>query len=492
VLAAALCLTATATVPAYADDEPLLPVPPLAESPATTSSDTPPELLAVPREGSPASYLADAPEPLPSGAPARSGGTRSLSVAETGSISGTITGLVGASDVPLPGAIVYAMQWSDYYQDYMAVAGRIADAGGHYVIPDLAPGEYFILVEDGSAELPLLPEFYEDAPIIGWATPLTVAVGADIPDVNERLEPLFKDYIAGADRYETSVEISKAGFDTGVPCVYVASGENFPDALSAGPAAAKCGGPLLLVRPSEVPSIVLEEIAYLQPGEIVIAGGPNAIAPAVETALQTIAPVRRIYGADRYETSRKIVADAFDGAKAVWLATGSNFPDALAASGAASAAYLPVLIVPGNAPGIDSPSLDTIAALAPNVVAIAGGSAVVSPGIVNQLSASGFGVAQFAGVDRYDTSLQINQAVWEPSAGAWSVYAFMANGEKFPDALSGAPLAGGLFGTPLYVVPPVCTPAGVQSHTAALGVHEVYLLGYFSKLDFDGKPFLTC
>jgi putative cell wall-binding protein len=273
--------------------------------------------------------------------------------------------------------------------------------------------------------------------------------------------------------------------------VYVASGENFPDALSAGPAAAKCGGPLLLVRPWEVPAVVLEEIAYLQPGEIVIAGGPNAVSPAVETALQAIAPVRRIFGADRYETSRNIVADAFDSAQAVWLATGTNFPDALAASGAASAAYLPVLIVPGNAPGLDAPSVQTIASLSPDTVAVAGGSAVVSNAIVQHLGSLGYGVAQFAGVDRYDTSIKINEAVWSGS-DVWSMYAFMANGTKFPDALSGAPLAGGLLGAPLYVVPPVCTPLAAQEHMQSLSVHETYLLGYFSQLDFAGRPFQNC
>ena len=237
---------------------------------------------------------------------------------------------------------------------------------------------------------------------------------------------------------------------------------------------------------------MLDEIARLQPGEIVIAGGASAVAPAVETALQGIAPVRRIAGADRYDTSRKIVADAFDSAAAVWVATGTNFPDALAASGAASAAYLPVLIVPGNAPSLDSASASAIASLSPSVVAVAGGSAVVSDGILNHIWTMGFGVAQFAGVDRYDTSLQINQAIWDTSAGAWSVYAFMANGTKFPDALSGAALAGGLLGAPLYVVPPVCTHGPVQEHVAALSVHEVYLLGLFSQLDFAGKPFQTC
>ena len=166
-----------------------------------------------------------------------------MSAAATGSISGTITGLVGPSDVPLPGAIVYAMQWSDYYSEYMSVDGRIADAAGHYVFPALEAGDYFISVHDGTADLALLPEFYEDAPVIDWATPVTVVAGVDTSGIDERLEPLFKDYIAGADRFETSVAISAAGFEAGVPCVYVASGENFPDALSAGPAAAKCGGP---------------------------------------------------------------------------------------------------------------------------------------------------------------------------------------------------------------------------------------------------------
>jgi hypothetical protein len=100
-----------------------------------------------------------------------------------------------------------------------------------------------------------------------------------------------------------------------------------------------------------------------------------------------------------------------------------------------------------------------------------------------------------AGGDRYQTSEEIVRAIWyvdDPDLPAWSVYAFMANGTKFPDALAGAPLSGGLLGAPLYVVPPVCTPAGVQEHLADLDVYDVYLLGYFSQLDFDGEPFQTC
>src|SRR4029453_9110358 len=111
-LAAAACLALTAAVPAHADaTEPTLPVPSVGYRPAQTSPDVPAELLAVPRTGSAESYLADAPEPTPSGTPAGGAAARSLAVGATGSISGTITGLVAGSDVPIAGAIVYAMQW---------------------------------------------------------------------------------------------------------------------------------------------------------------------------------------------------------------------------------------------------------------------------------------------------------------------------------------------------------------------------------------------
>lgn len=489
-----LSATALSATAAEGEDPAAIPVPERAPAAVAeeiaAKSETPAELLATPRIGSPSSYLLDAPEPSDADT---SIGARSLSAAAAGgSFSGTITGLVGGAVQPLPGAIVYALKWDDATQDYDNVAGVMADSAGKYTIGGLPAGDYLMMAADNDSTLQLLPEFWQDAPVAQWADIVTVADGADTAGIDETLEPLFKAYIAGADRYETSAAIS-ASFDEGVPCVYIASGENFPDALSAGPAASKCGGPLLLVRPWEAPQVILEELERLQPAEIIIAGGPNAIAPAVESALQAYGPVRRIAGSDRYDTSRQIVADAFDSAGALWLATGTNFPDALAASGAASAAYLPVLIVPGNAPSLDTASMNSISALSPNIVAVAGGTAVVSDGILDHVWNSGIDVVRFGGVDRYDTSLQINEAVWDVEAGAWSVFAFMTNGQKFPDALSGAPLAGGLLGAPLYIVPPHCTPIGVRAHMLeGLGVHAVYLLGYFSQLDFGKNQFQIC
>lgn len=487
-LAAAACLAATAAVPAHAEgQDPTLPAPPTAGS-VDQSADGFDALLAHPRDGAAANYVGD--EPRPPAASSRSG---IQSAEATGSISGWVFALsTDGFTVGMASAQVSALSLDPATNKYVTVATATSAYGGAYTIEGLPDGSYLVLFAPPSYSTSYyLPEFWEDAPIAAWATEVVVTGGGPTQGVDERLEPLLAGYLAGEDRYETSAVISSAGFAPGVPCVYVASGTNFPDALSAGPAASACGGPLLLVPPTFVPEVIAAELDRLDPKEIVIAGGPVAVSGEVESILRSYAPaVRRIAGVDRYDTSRKLVEDAFDTAAAVWVATGANFPDALSASGAASAAYLPVLIVPGYDGTLDVASTTAVERLAPETIAIAGGTSVVSTGVENALSSLAPTV-RFGGADRYETGLLINRAVWDVESGAWSVYAFLTNGEKFPDALSGAPVAGGLLGAPLYVVPPTCTPDDVQEHITDLGVHDAFLLGYFSEISLV-EPFKHC
>ncbi|MER3418948.1 MAG: hypothetical protein C4343_07685, partial [Chloroflexota bacterium] len=61
--------------------------------------------------------------------------------------------------------------------------------------------------------------------------------------------------LAGSDRYATAAAISAATFPSGgVPVAYVATGLNYPDALAGSVAAARAGGPLLLVTQDAIPS----------------------------------------------------------------------------------------------------------------------------------------------------------------------------------------------------------------------------------------------
>jgi len=95
------------------------------------------------------------------------------------------------------------------------------------------------------------------------------------------------------------------------PTVYIATGENFPDALGAGPAAAVAGGPILLVRQNSVPSQTATELSRLKPNKIVLVGGTGVISSGVETQLAAWAPVTRIAGTDRFDTAARISAATF-------------------------------------------------------------------------------------------------------------------------------------------------------------------------------------
>ncbi|WP_054637686.1 cell wall-binding repeat-containing protein [Thalassobacillus sp. C254] len=138
--------------------------------------------------------------------------------------------------------------------------------------------------------------------------------------------------LAGDNRYETAVHINKElGKKTNK--VIIASGENFPDALSVAPYASKEGIPILLVRRNVIPESTKSYLAELNPSETIVIGGPNAISEQVVSSLPN--PVR-IAGSNRFETSIK-VHDYFKGSsKELLFASGGNFPDAL--SGAAYAA----------------------------------------------------------------------------------------------------------------------------------------------------------
>jgi putative cell wall-binding protein len=109
---------------------------------------------------------------------------------------------------------------------------------------------------------------------------------------------------------------------------------------------------MLLVPGSSVPTSVQAELIRLQAKEIVVLGGPNAVSDAVlgQLALLTSPPgnARRVSGPDRYQTATAVAADAFPDATSTFVATGLNFPDALAGGVLAARSASPLLLVPGT------------------------------------------------------------------------------------------------------------------------------------------------
>ncbi len=119
------------------------------------------------------------------------------------------------------------------------------------------------------------------------AVPITPAQLAAFGVVVERTSV---SRLAGSDRYATAAAVSAATFPSpGVPVAYVATGLNFPDALAGSVAAARAGGPLLLVTKDTVPAATATELARLKPARIVILGSTGAISEATATAARSAA-----------------------------------------------------------------------------------------------------------------------------------------------------------------------------------------------------------
>jgi putative cell wall-binding protein len=189
--------------------------------------------------------------------------------------------------------------------------------------------------------------------------------------------------IGGATRYDTAAGVSADAFGSGAPVAYVVSGATFADAVSAGPAAARDGGPILLTDPATLSAPTAAELARLAPTRVVIVGGAGAVLPAVEDAIRALLPaaaVERIAGADRYATSAAVAATFAPGSAAVFLAIGTNFPDALAGGAAAGALGSPVVLTASNA--LLPVTAAELTRLAPRRAVVLGGPTLVSEAVV--------------------------------------------------------------------------------------------------------------
>jgi putative cell wall-binding protein len=192
---------------------------------------------------------------------------------------------------------------------------------------------------------------------------------------------------SGSDRYATAAAASAGVFPASVPVAYVATGENYPDAVVAGAVAAAEGGPVLLVRRDTIPAATATELARLKPGKIVILGGTSVVSSTVASALAgyTSGNVVRRSGSDRYATAAAASAGVFPASVPVaYVATGENYPDAVVAGAVAAAEGGPVLLVRRDT--IPAATATELARLKPGKIVILGGTSVVSSTVASALA----------------------------------------------------------------------------------------------------------
>ena len=244
-------------------------------------------------------------------------------------------------------------------------------------------------------------------------------VNADKQNTQQQEKSQQVTRISGKDRITTSVEISKSAYTTSENVV-LASGFNFADALSAGQLASALNAPLLLSSQNKLDSQTKNEIERLKAKKVYVVGGDNAISKSgVDTTLKSKnIDVTRLEGQDRYSTSQKVMKKTKEiiNPEYLLIASGKNFPDALAAT-SFFVNHKSVMVL---SDGLTYPQSNL------QEIAIGG---------KNQLPLKGFTGKRVSGKDRYETALEIAKLSFDKNNNA-----ILASGQVFADSLSAVSL----------------------------------------------------
>ncbi len=286
--------------------------------------------------------------------------------------------------------------------------------------------------------------------------------------------------LAGVNRVGTAVEVSKQAFASGAVTVVIASRENFPDALCGVPLAYSLRAPVLLTDPRSLDASAAEEIRRLGATKAIVLGSETAIASAVVTQVRAQlgapASVRRIGGKDRYETSALIAKElaAVRGTPArVVIASGVNFPDALAASPLAARKNMPVLLTQPSK--LVTATADAVTASGATSALIVGSTVAVDAQVEVSLAFLGVYSSRLAGDDRWETARAVNE--YALSQGMSLERFIVCTGENFPDALTGGVLAARVNGPVLLTRQQELTPVTAGLLSPRPDTLEWYVLG---------------
>jgi len=257
----------------------------------------------------------------------------------------------------------------------------------------------------------------------------------------------FPNRIFGKSRYDTAMEIANEykelfeleKFESAV----VATGDEFPDALTGSYVSIQNDAPMLLInKQDKVKNSVLNyiEANVEEGGTVYLLGGIGAVDKAFETTLAGKGyKVTRLEGKDRFGTNLAILNNAEDPGTELLVCSGLDWPDAATSS----ATGLPILIVGKQLTANQKAYLE-----AQNFtdIYVVGGSAVVSDDMLNSLKPYADTVTRVAGANRAETAIAVAEEFYPEN-----LYTLVfADYRNFPDCISGGLLANSLGAPILY------------------------------------------
>lgn len=229
-------------------------------------------------------------------------------------------------EFPLSGsAAAVVLTRADTYPDALAGVPLAAKVGGPLLLTSSNTLSAAVRAEIVRV-LPAGGQVY----ILGGTSAVSAAVEATITGLGFVVHRL-----AGANRFATAVAVAGA---LGNPTtVLEATGLNFPDALAGGPAAIEDGAAILLTNGKVQAAETTAYLAAHTGGSHFALGGPAAAADPSAVAIS---------GDDRYQTAAQVAETFFHTPDVAGIATGTNFPDALAAGPDLASKDAPLLLVP--------------------------------------------------------------------------------------------------------------------------------------------------
>lgn len=183
--------------------------------------------------------------------------------------------------------------------------------------------------------------------------------------------------LSGIDRYATARAVAEKAFGSSSDTAYIATGMDFPDALSAGAAAGAHGEPVLMINGTlgAPDTATVQALHAMGITTVKIVGGTGVVSAGIQSGLSDAGfTVTRLSAVDRYGTSDAVNADAFPTAPpTTYFATALSFPDALAGAAAAGSRGSPLYVSRPTCVTADAAT----GALRSGSLALLGGTAVL-------------------------------------------------------------------------------------------------------------------
>ncbi|AOM81682.1 putative N-acetylmuramoyl-L-alanine amidase [Salisediminibacterium beveridgei] len=178
----------------------------------------------------------------------------------------------------------------------------------------------------------------------------------------------------------------------------------------------------------------------------------------------------RIEGPNRYDTAIEVSKNGWDQeSDYIILATGEDFPDALAGAPLSKKYNAPVLLTPSDR--ILDSVMDEIKRIAPNTVILLGGEVALSRNIEDTINSQGFDTNRIAGDNRFETASEI-----AADLDSSHQEAMIANGMDFPDALSAGTYATDSQ-TPILLTMDDQVPKATESYLNDNNIEKTYAIG---------------